>query len=355
MKRVVKTFFPRVLIRFVKATIARLKLLLMLVFSRNGFLASLYYALASRQFYREHRAVLLGSLAYHRALTYIANSSALLRRNIHRLEKGLIMRPRRDVFAEHYIAETVDCYLNAQQNPTFCQNELVWARDVLSEYFRVCGPSAMVSPAKARFTAAPVVTVALPSGKVPYAHHNVPDTNISYTELLQLFTRRRSVRWYQPRPVPMPLLIQAMQAAKLAPSACNRQPFQFYVANSPAKAVAVASCAMGTVGFAENLPCVVTLVGDLSCYPEERDRHVIYIDAALAAMQFMLALETLGLSSCPINWPDSEPNERQLSKVLALQYFQRPVMLIAVGYALAEGGIPYSEKKADAILFKDIS
>ncbi|HBS78218.1 MAG TPA: nitroreductase-like protein, partial [Pseudomonas sp.] len=75
--------------------------------------------------------------------------------------------------------------------------------------------------------------------------------------------------------------------------------------------------------------------------------HVVYIDGSLAAMQLMLALESLGLSSCSINWPDVEERERQLAKILGLTYQERTVMLLAVGYADPTGGIPYSDKKTE--------
>jgi len=64
----------------------------------------------------------------------------------------------------------------------------------------------------------------------------------------------------------------------------------------------------------------------------------------------MLALETLGLSSCPINWPDIESRERKIAKRLGLGAHERVVMLIATGYAMAEGGVPFSQKKCAELL-----
>ena len=83
-----------------------------------------------------------------------------LRRNIHRLEKGLTMRPRRDVFARDYITETIEFYENAVEQlrltpGTMEQSEMDWAHDVLTEYFRVAiGEDATISSARARFEAA---------------------------------------------------------------------------------------------------------------------------------------------------------------------------------------------------------
>ncbi len=62
-------------------------------------------------------------------------------------------------------------------------------------------------------------------------------------------------------------------------------------------------------------------------------------------MSFLFALETLGLSSCTINWPDFEPLEARMQKILGLDITERVVMLIAVGYAHPETLVPYSEKK----------
>ena len=67
---------------------------------------------------------------------------------------------------------------------------------------------------------------------------------------------------------------------------------------------------------------IVQVVGNLAAYPLERDRHLIYIDSALASMQLMLAAETLGLSTCPINWPDvdfAEQNIQQLTPTTVAQ------------------------------------
>lgn len=333
-----------------KATRDNASLALIRLFSVNGFLSSVYYCLISREFDREHRAVLLGRLQFARLMRSKGENDAFLRRNVHRLEKGLIMRPRRSTFAEDYIGATVRCFADATQAGVVSGQQR-WANDVLDDYFSAVGSTPRIDSAKRAFADAqrPGET----SRCVPYPHSQLPACPVSYDELMVLFRRRRSVRWYQDKPVSNELIEQAVRAAALAPSACNRQPFRFYVSNDRLKAAEVTKCAGGTAGFHDNLPCVIAVVGDLGCYPEARDRHVIYIDGSLAAMQLMLALESLGLSSCSINWPDVEEKERQLAKKLGLAYHERTVMLLAVGYADPTGGIPYSDKKTeqDLIVF----
>jgi nitroreductase len=148
------------------------------------------------------------------------------------------------------------------------------------------------------------------------------------------------------RHVPEDLIKKALLTALQAPSACNRQPFFFRYFDNPTDAARVASIAMGTTGYAHQIPALLVLLGDWSCFEDERDRHLPYIDGSLAAMQLMLALETLGLASCPINWPDLEPLERKMERELNLPPYIRPIMLIAVGYPDPDGGVAYSAKKS---------
>ena len=188
---------------------------------------------------------------------------------------------------------------------------------------------------------------------VPYIFDNLPNVEIKYDELKKLFIRRRSVRLYKNKVVPINLISKAIDLATLAPSACNRQPYTFYVSDDKNEALEIAKCAGGTPGWAENIPCTIVVVGDLSAYPEEKDRHLIYIDGSLATMQLILAFQTLGLSTCTINWPDIEIAERKLNKLLNLKPYERPIMLLSVGYAKFNGGIPYSQKKNSKTLIKN--
>jgi nitroreductase len=169
---------------------------------------------------------------------------------------------------------------------------------------------------------------------------------------MALCRQRRSVRWFVPEVVPEALVERAVAAAAQAPSACNRQPFLYRYFGVPSDAARIAGIALGTSGYAQNVPALVVVLGDLGAYPYERDRHLVYIDASLATMQFMLALESQGLASCPINWPDIEACERQMAWELALPSHIRPVMLVALGYPDPGGGVPFSAKKPVAMLLR---
>lgn len=338
---------------FIRKFLRLLNVVASIFFKSSRILASIYYAGLSAKFSREHQAVLSGKAAYQKTLSEIGDTSFMLRRNTHRLEKGLIMEPRRAVFAENFIEETVKTFRRATILDCLNREEEKWIYDVLTEYFSIVDESQVIKKARLIFDE---ISRDYQSEKkyTPYPFDDLPESDISYGELRKLFIKRRSVRWYQDKYVPHDLIEKAVEIASFAPSACNRQPYSFYVSDNKEKAIEIAKCAGGTAGWADNIPCTIAVVGDLSAYPEERDRHIIYIDGSLAAMQLMLALETMGLSSCSINWADVEKAEKRIRKLLNLKIYQRPIMLLSIGYAQTKGGIPFSQKKDPKILIKKV-
>jgi len=172
------------------------------------------------------------------------------------------------------------------------------------------------------------------------------ELNINLDDLRNLAIRRRSVRWYQNKKVPRKLIDEAIKVAIMAPSACNRIPFEYRIFDDKELVNKIASIPGGTRGFYQNFQVIIAVVGKLNAYFSERDRHLIYIDSSLATMGFLYALEVQGISSCIINWPDINKSERALRKVINLEKYERVIMLISVGYADLSGMVPYSEKKS---------
>lgn len=297
---------------------------------------------------REQYAVLAGRRAYYRNLKRHRPSHVELRRNIHRLEKGLLMRPAREVFARSYIDEAVEFYAHALSRPDTLEGqddgETEWAHDVLTRYFSVVSATdPVIAKAKDAFESLPAP--ASPGSHFPYPVSELKATDITYQQMLDLALNRRSVRWFEDKPVPRKLIDQALLVARQSPSACNRLPYEFLVFDDPESVHKVAGIPFGTSGYSHQIPAIIVVKADLSSYFSPRDRHVPYIDASLASMAFIFALETLGLSSCPINWPDFEPLEAKMAKTLELKPYERVVMLLAVGYADPTGKVASSKKK----------
>ncbi|UCF33352.1 MAG: nitroreductase family protein [Phycisphaerales bacterium] len=260
------------------------------------------------------------------------------------------MRPQHEVFALGYIKETIACYERARQlakvSPELaCETELQWVSDVLTRYFEVAGPHPIIDSLRGRFQALQADVPQRVPTAVPHERGVAGRSPVGYEELLELARCRRSVRWFLQKPVPRELIDRAVAVAALSPSACNLQPFEFRVFDDAELAQEVASIPTGTSGFGRNFPVIVVLVGKLHAWPKEPDRHLIYVDASLAAMAFLLALEAQGLGSCCLNWPDLEPQERRMARLLGLEPDDRVIMLIALGYPDPKGMMTHSQKK----------
>lgn len=326
-----------------KALYIRLKFILLQVIARSGFLSAAYYSFLSTAYSRERRAVAAG-LLHH--LKRLKTSASLfnLRRNIHRIEKGLVMPDRRPVFALEYIGETVTYYLQCLDSCTspIDRRELGWATDILRTYFDTCAAHPIIDEQRARFLA---IESAEAGTAVPYLRGEQP-CPVTAEELLALAQRRKSVRVYLDKPVPRELIDQALAIASVAPSSCNRQPTIYRLYDDPELVRELSLYPLGTAGFADNIPMICAVTGDLSAYFYERDRHSIYVDGCLSAMLFMLALETVGLASCPLNWPEVNSLDRKLEKRLGLPPHERAIMFMAIGYADPQGRVAYSEKKS---------
>ena len=315
------------------------------IISLSWIFTAVYYALFSRAYIREQRAVVAGLIRHFGDLQN-ESSLFLLRRNVHRIEKGLVMPRRRPVFAKEYIGETVDYYEKcvSQYSEEQMPLEITWSRNVLLSYFNAVENAGEPLIDQAKETFFTIESNRTLSQSVPYMRGE-QSSPVSYSHLQQLVHQRKSTRTFLKKTVPRNLVDKALEIASKAPSSCNRQPTHYRIYDEPNLCKEMTLLPLGAVGFADNIPMVCAVTGDLSAYFYERDRHSIYIDGCLSAMLFMLALETVGLASCPLNWAEIDDLDRKFETKIGIPKHERVIMFIAIGYPDPEGHVAYSEKK----------
>ena len=309
------------------------------VFSAHSFLASLYYLFFSTSFRKEQHLALLATkyhLFGHKRAAYYR-----LRRNIHRLEKGLTVDSPKPHYAEGYILSAVWDYLTVK-NYTNEKETICWASDVFEKYFCTVKQTSSVRKAYELFKAEEDAS----RDRIPYERGQKKGSSVSFDQFRQLCEQRCSTRYYEQKKVPRELIEKAIEAASTAPSACNRLPYCFKVYDDCSQIQNILKISYGVKTFSHNVHCLVLVCFDMIAFEDARDRHCGVIDGNLAAMIFMLALETLGLSSCPINWPEIKSHDKRLKKVIQLENTQRCIMMISVGYPKSDALIPYSAKKS---------
>jgi nitroreductase len=305
------------------------------------------HRLAGTALGRERRYVRRGIRAYERSVDS-GTDAYLLRRNVHRIEKGLTMRPVRNQFATDYIGATVDAFRGGVASGVLepAHPEFNWMYSVLSGYFDVTATSTHPAIVHSRSTFRDAVTAIDPGATESGPHPAIPLVpTVKIDDFEALATGRRSVRWFTTEPVTRDLVDRAVAIAAESPTACNRQPYRFEIFDDPISTARVAAIPMGTDGYEHQIPGLIVIVGNLAAFFDQRDRHLIYIDGCLAAMGLVYGLEAQGVNSCCINWPDLPDREVAMRQLLGMKTHERVVMLIAYGYADPDALVPYSAKR----------
>jgi nitroreductase len=156
--------------------------------------------------------------------------------------------------------------------------------------------------------------------------------------VLQLIRKRCSVRHYMDKPVEEDKLARLIEAVRLAPSACNSQPWKLILVNDPELKNRVAATTFSrTVSFnrfALQAPVIAVLVVEKPPLSEQmgaliKQRDFPVIDAGIAAAHFCLQATELGLGTCMLGWFD----ERAVKRLLHIPRKTRIGLLITLGYA----------------------
>lgn len=335
--------------KVIKKAISWSKLIVLRVASSGRFPAKLYYLAFSRAFDSELLAVACGQYSYHCEMVTAAGNQYFLRRSLHRLEKGLMQRPFRPTFATSYIESVVASYKSLlDQDPAQQDRELVsWARSTLVEYFAKAGVDPAIEAAQRAFLSVSPDTSSDEGSRhpVPYMRRDCVHGGVSYEQLYVLANQRRSIRWYLDQPVPRPLVDKAVELAKLSPSACNRQPFEVRIIEDRGRIQRILSLAGGCGGFEKDVPMLGVVIGHLRAFFSERDRHLIHLDSGLFIMSFCYALETLGLSSCCVNFAEESHREKAIRQEIRFGKDEKVSLLVAIGYADPDGMVAVSRKK----------
>jgi nitroreductase len=154
---------------------------------------------------------------------------------------------------------------------------------------------------------------------------------------LKLAAARRSIRKYQPAPVEREKLDLCLEAARLAPSACNAQPCRFVVLDEPAVkekfCSAVFTGVYSACKFAAAAPVMVAVVSDTGKLTawlgnQMQDTNFRLVDIGIAAEHFVLAAAEQGLGTCWLGWFDA----KAAARALALPRGKKVEVLLSVGY-----------------------
>jgi len=156
-------------------------------------------------------------------------------------------------------------------------------------------------------------------------------------KFLELVTNRQSVRKYDGKFVEKEKLFRCLEAARMAPSASNSQPWKFIVVDEPSLVAKVAKETIGPMStfnqFVPQAPVIVAIViekmkvvSQIGAYL--KDREFALLDIGIAAEHFCLQAIEEGLGTCMLGWF----NEKPIKELLGIPKNKRIGLLITLGY-----------------------
>ncbi len=141
-------------------------------------------------------------------------------------------------------------------------------------------------------------------------------------EALRTLAARRSVRRFKSQPVPRDVILRLVDAARLAPTARNVQPWEFVVVTNPNRLRQLASSTDHGKFISDAPVCIVVL---------SRDTKYFLEDCSAATTNLLLAAAAQDLGACWVAG-DKKPYASQIVSLCGAPPELKLVSLVAIGY-----------------------
>jgi len=143
----------------------------------------------------------------------------------------------------------------------------------------------------------------------------------------ELIRQRYSVRAYKPEPVPGDVLQQVLDAARLAPTASNRQPFQLIVVHTEGRQAELRRIYRRQ--WFVQAPIVICACGvPAQAWIGQKRRSYMDVDVAIAMDHLILAATDAGLGTCWIG----AFNPQAAREILGIPDDVEPIVFTPLGY-----------------------
>lgn len=165
--------------------------------------------------------------------------------------------------------------------------------------------------------------------------------NNKFTSFLDMVNKRESVRSYKTDPVPEKSIQKCLEAARMAPSACNAQPWKFIVVDDPALKKEIADAAYDKIlsmnHFTQQSPVHIVVVREKANLTSNigqiiKDKEYPLIDIGIAVGHFCLQAVEEGLGTCILGWF----KENKIKQLLKIPKNKRVELIITLGFPASD-------------------
>lgn len=163
-----------------------------------------------------------------------------------------------------------------------------------------------------------------------------------YPQLYNIVSRRYSYRDYSNEPVAKDIIVAILDVARLAPSACNKQPWRFLVIDPSMPELRTALQESYPRDWFKAAPVYIVACGlhDEAWHRPADGKDSTDTDVSIAVEHICLAAATLGLGTCWIGNFDVN----KVTAALEIPQEVEPVAIISLGYP-ATPAIPEKKRK----------
>jgi len=170
-------------------------------------------------------------------------------------------------------------------------------------------------------------------------------------DVKEAISKRRSTRKYQRKEVPLDLIRELIDAARLAPSGSNAQPCRYYLVKDNETREKLKVNQIFEQDFVYQAPVLIVCCSDLQSYRQgikgwsEENENRALRDLSIASAFLVLRATELGLATCYVGWMKKD----RIKDVLDIPRNYMVPFVIAVGYA-NEQPKPLPRKSIEEVL-----
>ncbi len=293
---------------------------------------------ASKAFAYDRRQFMKGAGALHPERREAALAEIVM--GYHVLEKGLTMPRRRLGFGKGAVVHLINLIESFERRFGF-DPQCGHAAAVLKAYRELHRDWPEPMPRLDTFLAA---RPSLEPAKEP--HVKRADFYSAKESPFPVFAASRHVVRHFEGPVPMDAIKEALEIARTAPSACNRQHARVHVICDHSLRDRLFAIQGGTRGFGGDADKVLIVTSDLSAVRWAWERHDAYVNGGIYVMNLSYALHYCGIAHCILHWSVPPKVDEEAHRMLGIPGCEAIVQVIACGMAPEEFDVAASPRRA---------
>ena len=141
---------------------------------------------------------------------------------------------------------------------------------------------------------------------------------------------RHSMRHFSGN-IPLETIEKAIDLAKNAPSACNKQPVRVYIVSDTMNVKQVLDMQQGNRGFGQTIDKVLIVTTQFSGCTRYSERYMPFMDAGIFTMNLLYSLHYYHVGAIPLVWLNSKKRDMELRKLVGISSDEIPAIIVGTG------------------------